>query len=490
MKIGVGQVHFRWLLASTSVAVLILASPGIASATTAVTSGSPDPSFGSGGTVTEGSSNSLGNDIYRQANGQIVLAAEVDGQATLVRMAGNGKPDPTFGTDGVDTMPLDMLAPGILGVAQGVVGATAGFSGFTTVSEASDGTYYAGGYGGPNFDGFVMHLLSNGAVDPTFGQGGVVTLAPTQAGGGPSSEFPCPSIPYQVGALQNDQGVVVSVPNCEDGSPQLHEFNRLGAENTAFEARANALINPDWSGGASLILGAPPGFVVFANGDILVPVCPGQSPQQAGVMALHESGSLDTSWGVNGCSPVLTPPVNLASSDRLYGAHLAVGPQNTVVFVTNSYSGPSWMSRLNSDGSVDPTFGSGTAVMTPTPLNGTQWNMVVGLSVADTGDFVILSSAGSGNGGGEAQGAEVASVLANGTTDPAFGTNGVVSLPSFWTGAVEVQPGYRAVVAGTTGQGCEFGPGVPDSVNQLLTGNLNPSTPCVATLTALVDKNP
>ena len=134
--------------------------------------GSLDPQFGSGGVVRTGTSGFFPvrpKDIAIQSDGKIVVAADrADGiaEAVLVRYQTNGDPDPTFGIDGIvqRSIPYDEW--------------------FTAaVAIQPDGRLLVGGTArrfGSNGFGFnfaVARHLTNGALDSSFGTGGITEMS-------------------------------------------------------------------------------------------------------------------------------------------------------------------------------------------------------------------------------------------------------------------------------------------------------------------------
>ncbi|MFI5832676.1 hypothetical protein ACIA5A_03265 [Micromonospora sp. NPDC051300] len=131
------------------------------------TDGRLDPTFGDGGAtlvlIPGGDASAFA--VTRQRDGKIVLAGAAIGpgvvgqQFALVRLTTAGRPDPTFGGDGIVT-------------AQNVP--SQGQGGATDVAVDADGTILAGGLGqtatGEGQFG-LMRFRPDGTLDPTFGDG-------------------------------------------------------------------------------------------------------------------------------------------------------------------------------------------------------------------------------------------------------------------------------------------------------------------------------
>jgi uncharacterized delta-60 repeat protein len=157
--------------------------------------GKLDPSVGKGGVVT----------VPRPAGGVFVLSGvavdslgrvvvvgltrplptnstpdPVISSATVMRFDADGKPDPTFGTDGMLVTDLGLGAPAASGGTYG--GPSIGLR--SVVIDSQDRIVLSGGYvtelanceRSVNSKGFVARLTQSGALDPTFGAGGIRTL--------------------------------------------------------------------------------------------------------------------------------------------------------------------------------------------------------------------------------------------------------------------------------------------------------------------------
>jgi uncharacterized delta-60 repeat protein len=136
--------------------------------------GEPETKFAEDGTTvvtTESSNDDRGEGIAVQGDGRILIADSTGGGAgdgfTIVRLGTDGKPDTSFGGDGIVETPI----PG-----EGEV--TGGRS--TDVAIQPDGKIVAGGYGddytGEYFIKFALaRYTAEGELDPSFGTGGIVS---------------------------------------------------------------------------------------------------------------------------------------------------------------------------------------------------------------------------------------------------------------------------------------------------------------------------
>ena len=138
--------------------------------------GTPEAAFAGDGTTlvtTESGEDDRGEGVDFQPDGKIVIAdstgAGIGDGFTLIRLGLDGKPDPSFGSEGVVETPI----PGEGGVEEGRI---------SDVLVQPDGKIVGGGYGvdsvGVTMETVikfeVVRYLSNGELDPSFGSGGFV----------------------------------------------------------------------------------------------------------------------------------------------------------------------------------------------------------------------------------------------------------------------------------------------------------------------------
>lgn len=357
------------------------------------TSGALDGSFGSGG-VARGpaisgalDTSSLGRSVAIQPDGKIVVVGKVtssDSSGTdgilIERYNANGSLDTTFGAHGVVTALTSQLADGYAVALQpdGKIIAT--------------GSANAAGSGGNTPRVAVVRVSANGALDPSFGTGGLKVL-----------DFGAYSTALAV-ALQRDGKIVLSgsqapglqVPNAllarltTSGAPDAsfagggafaHQYAN-GAASSAFNAvavqadgrivaagaatsgntGADAIVTRFTAGGApdgsfgsggvvhtpsaagATISGTVPGATgvgLASNGDIIA----GGTVSNAGLTAIalwafKPTGALDTAFGTGGAT-VST----LGTSTRAEGNGLAIGPDGKIVIagdarpIVGAYSG-------------------------------------------------------------------------------------------------------------------------------------------------------
>jgi uncharacterized delta-60 repeat protein len=136
--------------------------------------GNPEAAFAGDGTTvlqTESGEDDRGEGVDFQPDGKIVIAdstgAGIGDGFTLIRLGLDGKPDPSFGSEGVVETPI----PGEGGVEEGRI---------SDVVVQPDGKIVGGGYGvdsvGMTAETVIkfelVRYLPNGELDPSFGSGG------------------------------------------------------------------------------------------------------------------------------------------------------------------------------------------------------------------------------------------------------------------------------------------------------------------------------
>src|SRR6185437_11599402 len=353
--------------------VAVAASP-TAGATWAVSrtnaDGTPDTSFGNGGTVTTTFANSTGgyaNGIAFQPDGKIIVVGTVNLTTSnysawgIARYNTDGTLDTTFGSGGLVTLPFNMEAgwaydAAVLSNGDILVGGMrqdpAGFAVARLTSTGHlDTTFGSGGYAGINPDPThswynttgqamivqpdgkilmtgianynslpVVRFNANGTPDTTFGDGGV-ELLPTSAFGSYAS------IQGDALALQSD-GKIVAVGYANRTNSNYDDFvvarlNPNGSPDTSFHG--NGLTTLSFASGDNQARDV----VVQSDGKILVG---GRIlvPNTGYVLALaryNPDGTLDTTF--NGTGELTTTPP--ATFESIWGMDLqADGKLDTI----------------------------------------------------------------------------------------------------------------------------------------------------------------
>jgi uncharacterized delta-60 repeat protein len=359
--------------------LLLLCMLLIAARQGAAQAGQLDPSFGNGGIVTTdfGDQNSSQNSasanaVAIQPDGKIVVVGAAPGAnnfpiAAVARYNTNGTLDTTFGSSGIVTTSSIEAKP------------------FTSVALQPNGAIVAVAGG---FTASIARYTSAGALDSTFGTGGIVTLNDIN---GPSAS-----------------GVVI-----------LSDGNILVANHNLFRLLSTGQLDTSFGNGGTA---STPGYsattlALLSNGEIQT----ASSESASGFIAQFEAnGALDTTFGISG--QLATPGtaaglIPLATGDFLAGGTL-----------TNSASRGNGgipasgftISRYLPAGVTEASFGTNGGTSSPVPNYLTV--ATSGIAIQASGDIVFVGTA--------SQSATTAIALArytpSGQLDTTFGTNGTV----------------------------------------------------------------
>jgi uncharacterized delta-60 repeat protein len=374
--------------------------------------GSLDPTFGSGGIVTSGGLNgSPGDGVAIQGNGKIVTVADVINSnktrsAAVFRFNPDGSVDTSFGNKGVAKAQLtknssaDDYAMAIQGDGKILV------AGRTTTGSGTDF--------------FLARFNMTGALDTSFGSGGMV---------------------YTSFGNNGDEAYAIVVQT--DGKIVLagRTFLPTGAVGALARYNPNGSLDSNFGSGGKVVLSADGfaianGLALQADGKIVAvgeadPVSGGGWPQDFGVVRYLTNGTLDPSFGSGGI--VLTAPASTAPNTATAVAIQADG-KIVVAGVTNYASGGGGsdafgLVRYNvgvtgqTDGSLDTTFGSGGIVITPLGGGADAY----ALALQADGKIVVAGQTHASTAFVLARYDVGVTGQADGTLDTAFGSGGIVT---------------------------------------------------------------
>jgi uncharacterized delta-60 repeat protein len=426
--------------------------------------GTLDTTFGASGVATGdfGSSFEQAFDIALQADGKIVITGSAQNPAigisafAAARLTTTGQLDPTFDGDGkvLTTILTDPLGLPRVCESRGV-------------AIQADGKIVLAGYtftaGLEEFA--VARYLSNGSLDPGFGNAGVRAFGTFQ------SDF------ANAVAIQPDGKIVVGGTSFFSFNPDfaLGRLNANGSVDTAFGTMGNGVVIDTFpfgpGGGDERIndLLIAPGGAILAAGECI----PINFYRDFALARYNPDGSPDTTFGkdYNG-DDIKDGKLNTEFGFGQFGgetseiAHnVALQADGKIVAAGEWFDGFTSdfaLARYLTDGTLDNTFGR---------LDGTQPSgkqLVDFGSADDDGEGVSVVTVGgqskivvSGQTDNNKGDIAVARLNANGTLDDAFGDGGRVStnyglidLPNDDVGhAVVVQPDGKVIVGGRTGAG-------------------------------------
>jgi uncharacterized delta-60 repeat protein len=352
--------------------------------------GSLDTSFGSGGIVTTSfgtRSNDYGFAVAVQADGKIVEAGgslnNSKKNLDVIRYNSNGSLDGSFGSGGEVQTP---------------------FSNTTTSGSLilqPDGKILVGTT--INNVGFeLVRYNTNGTLDNTFGGTGMVG---TSFNGNVASLSGL--------ALETVNGVTEIVAVGETSLTTGHygfalaRYNLHGSLDSSFGSGGKVVTDLGYD------LGAPSNCVAIqGDGQIIVAGTKSGSVDAFLTLRYGVTGNLDSTFGTGG--------VVTGTFDGNAGG-LAVQPDGKIVETGHAYTNSAWswvIERLNSDGSLDSSFGTGGIVVGGSPGSQGLANVVV----QTNGKLVALGGGAHGVGG-----FELTRFNPDGSLDTTFGTNGQVN---------------------------------------------------------------
>ena len=377
--------------------------------------GDLDSTFGSAGLSRVDLNAGLGDAgkaIAKLADDRLVLVGAKSGDSTgpvLSRYLANGGLDTTFGASGSVQTPIARWMSSVAIAVQsdgGIV--TAG-----TVL-ALDQT---GNPSPPNTHIIVVRQDATGALDPTFGGTGVVEV-----------NFGVPTVAHALAIGPIDQKIVVAGTNFS-----VARLNTDGSLDTTFNGTGLAMpAIPSITAGAdaNAILIEPDGRTVVVGVGRRGPGNPVSYPV---VVRFKVDGSLDNPFG-NGGTGVYT--FGTGSNE---GAYSVAYDQNGKILVGGAYtpvsmSGAGFL-RINPDGTLDTSFGSGGAVAVLGPAGANALALQPsGKILAGMFDFHVVR------------------LFPDGSVDPGFSSPGVGTQPfAYSSGGIVTQAGGNIVLGGSGG---------------------------------------
>lgn len=315
----------------TSAAFLALVLLATLAGSAQAAPGDLDPSFGTGGLVTTdfGGRGDFGLAVALQPDGKIVAAGNSSAVGVfsvnfaLARYNADGSLDSTFGTGGT-----------VLTSFGGPLSAAA------DVVVQPDGRIVAVGIAGNDFG--VARYDANGALDTTFGTGGLVT---TDFGGSDQANGV---------ALQPDGKIVVV--GLLFGKIGVARYNQDGSLDSTFGTGGRVVTDASPSFDGAFDVAVWNGKIVVGGGTGLYPFI--ESDFQ--VVRYNADGSLDASFDGDGIATT-----NFGGSDNIFGIAVTADGKVTAAGGTKGMApGDFAVARYNADGSLDSSFGSGGRVTT------------------------------------------------------------------------------------------------------------------------------
>jgi uncharacterized delta-60 repeat protein len=278
--------------------------------------GTLDPTFGSGGkrVIDFGTDDESVYGAALQPDGKIVLAGDSRLQPAVVRLKANGALDTSFDGDG-----RKLFSWGAIGRV-------------TAVVVAPNGKILLGGFSGPEGGNIqVARLNANGALDPTFGAGGIaaVDFGATEFG--------------EALARQADGRILVAGRSSATGA-------------VVARLRATGVLDPDFGSAGRVTLpggGSVSALLVQPDRNIVVAGNASGSATMT-VTRLKPDGSPDATFGSAGTTTVAFGSL----ANPLGGAARQANGKIVIAGYTQDGEDVA-VARLDAGGSLDPSFGTG-----------------------------------------------------------------------------------------------------------------------------------
>lgn len=340
----------KWIRAGETWRVFLFASATLLVLTgswriTQAADGDLDPTFGNGGKVVTDFNNSTDwlSSIAVQPDGKIVAIGTTNpsNKFALARYNPDGTLDATFGNGGkVITVIANVResAAGLLILPNGKIM----ISGSIDLPSSSNSSFA------------LLRYNSDGSLDTTFGNGGIVT---TNVG-------PDDDQAYRL-ALQSDgkivaagrKGIHFNVSEQRKGNVALARYNPDGSLDTTF-GNGGTVISDFGQGLESYAIA----LIIQPDGRIIIA---GESSYEFLVARYNPNGTLDTTFG-GGDGFALAN----FSSNWDHGKDAVLQPDGKIILIgsaeVNSPDDNLALARYNSDGSFDQSFGNGGKVLMAT----------------------------------------------------------------------------------------------------------------------------
>jgi uncharacterized delta-60 repeat protein len=389
---GPARRRARYVAGGVAAAGLLAAAAvgaGATGAQAAVTPGSLDTSFGTGG-ITTVNLTALGaggeEAALQEPNGDIVVALNQG----MLRFLPNGQLDTSFGTNGLATGILNESLNNLAVEPNGQI-ITSG------VNLAGPPTSPLAG---------ITRLNADGTVDTTFGTDGTTTITVTLAGRavgvGPQAEL-----------VQPDGKILVA------GEASVQTGRRTGiTDGVVARLNANGTLDTTFGTGGSTLLTAnqfPAGLGLDAAGDIFALPMQSQLQTQPGVTELSSSGQLDAT--------VTPEPLTATSAGATFDPR---NEQFVYAQFVSAFGSKTLLDAKIQRYTTAGTLASSTGAFTFAGMSGSVRSIPSAVAVLPNGQALVIGTQANGATIPAEQSAVVAFARSNpdGTLDSTFGTGG------------------------------------------------------------------
>ena len=429
----------RWVARAAAGVCALAAGLGVGIAMAG--SGGLDPTFGTAGTtVFERPTSTYPTPAGTAPAGKIVAVSTSNGVITVSRLLPSGAPDPAFDVDGEAVIEEPGLGPSADAVAVQPDGKIV-VVGFRNASENHE-------------DAMVWRLKAdggsgavNGALDPTFGEGGRVALTA-------HTDNRANAVAIQPDGKIVVAGTVFELPAGKN-EVAVWRLTEAGALDPGFDTDGTAGISDAHEDFANAIALAPDGKIVVAGSTTNA-----TTPSDAVVWRLNRNGgpgplngALDTTFDTDGQADV-----DNGGNETANG--VVVQPDGKIVLVGRSElekHTDAMVWRLKVDGGsgatnngLDPTFDTDGAAA----IEDGGFADAAAVALQPDGRILVAGFAEGGGTGAAVLwrlGANGGSGATNGALDPTFGTGGAATVTAgagASASALALQPDRRIVVAG------------------------------------------
>ena len=383
------------------------------------TPGAPDTSFGTGGAL---ALDFGAQAIILQPDGKAVLTGQRNSDVAVLRVTTDGENDSGFATGG------ELVFP--------VMSATDEGSGLALQPDGKIIVAGNAGYPSNVRDTMVARVTGAGALDPSFGSGGKVTVDIT--GGAPNSGFD-----YARGVVVQPDGKIVSVSAMQREIAFLR-FDTAGVLDPTFGNGGKSVIPTDEEAEVTGMTLQPDGKLLVVGKQRGV----GTSDQVISLVRVLPTGGLDPDFGSGGKQ---TYAAFQGSGSAAVRGHLLLA-DGKILIVGGSGNGAqnaqqAYVMRLLASGKPDTSFDGDGVVLFEKPAQVISANAAAVYEQAD-GKLIVV-------GGRFENSVSVTSLVRlspTGAVDASFGTGGKVDVPisGGQLKAVFTSDG-RALIVDTTG---------------------------------------
>jgi len=337
--------------------------------------------------------------------------------------AGPGDLDPSFGVNGFVRVPTGLLTTAAVATQpDGKTIAVGQAAGFTPLPQPTPPPGGPGPFPAASYDFGVVRFNTDGSLDTTFGSGGL-GLVSTDFSGDDDS-------PAAV-QIQSDGKILVAGTSAAPGDASISDFviaryNADGSLDTSFGA--GGLVVTDFTAGVAAGRSADVarGLLLLSDGRFVVSGLSdaGGTGTDFALARYTPTGALDTTFNATGT--VLT---DFGGGDDAANAVTVEPSTGRLVVAGSAGSDPAnatttfALVRYNTDGMLDPTFGTGGKVTTAI---GSEDDEAFAVGVGAKG-LIIAAGATTGGGGTTSDFAAVR-YTAKGVPDRLFGNRGVATV--------------------------------------------------------------